>query len=190
MIATRASAPYCSPISWTPPASPSASVTTRPWHSSGSTTRSSAMRWARRAAARSSTPVTASWRASFQPWLRRAARHGFIAPWPNTRIPATTSRSRFGSARPPASLSRIIWISSAQPFNLRRACARTLSRRKAWCRTWLRELCIGKGLAFQDLGEVSLRGFDRPNPGCTRFNRVASAPRRRCGAAIAASRAR
>jgi class 3 adenylate cyclase len=24
------------------------------------------------------------------------------------------------------------------------------------------ELCIGKGLAFQDLGEVSLKGFDRP----------------------------
>ncbi|MDQ6916326.1 MAG: adenylate/guanylate cyclase domain-containing protein [Pseudomonadota bacterium] len=30
------------------------------------------------------------------------------------------------------------------------------------------ELCIGKGLTFQDLGEVSLRGFDRPdqNPCC------------------------
>jgi len=24
------------------------------------------------------------------------------------------------------------------------------------------ELCIGKGLAFQDLGEVSFKGFDRP----------------------------
>jgi hypothetical protein len=24
------------------------------------------------------------------------------------------------------------------------------------------ELCIGKGLTFQDLGEVSLNGFDRP----------------------------
>ena len=24
------------------------------------------------------------------------------------------------------------------------------------------ELCIGKGLAFHDLGEVSLRGFERP----------------------------
>jgi class 3 adenylate cyclase len=24
------------------------------------------------------------------------------------------------------------------------------------------ELCIGKGLTFQDLGEVSLKGFDRP----------------------------
>ena len=24
------------------------------------------------------------------------------------------------------------------------------------------ELCVGKGLTFQDLGEVSLKGFDRP----------------------------
>jgi class 3 adenylate cyclase len=24
------------------------------------------------------------------------------------------------------------------------------------------ELCIGKGLTFQDLGEISLKGFDRP----------------------------
>jgi class 3 adenylate cyclase len=24
------------------------------------------------------------------------------------------------------------------------------------------ELCAGKGLAFQDMGEVSLRGFERP----------------------------
>ena len=24
------------------------------------------------------------------------------------------------------------------------------------------ELCIGKGLAFHDLGEVVLKGFDRP----------------------------
>jgi len=24
------------------------------------------------------------------------------------------------------------------------------------------ELCIGKGLMFQDLGEVSLKGFERP----------------------------
>ena len=24
------------------------------------------------------------------------------------------------------------------------------------------ELCIGKGLTFQDMGEISLKGFDRP----------------------------
>jgi class 3 adenylate cyclase len=28
--------------------------------------------------------------------------------------------------------------------------------------TAIAELCIGKGLTFQDLGEVSLKGFDRP----------------------------
>jgi class 3 adenylate cyclase len=24
------------------------------------------------------------------------------------------------------------------------------------------ELCLGKGLSFEDLGEVALKGFDRP----------------------------
>ena len=34
------------------------------------------------------------------------------------------------------------------------------------------ELCIGKGLTFQDLGEISLKGFERP----VRVHAVASGP--------------
>jgi hypothetical protein len=35
------------------------------------------------------------------------------------------------------------------------------------------ELCIGKGLAFQDLGEVSFKGFERPSE-CTRSSTPAT----------------
>ena len=143
------------------------------------------------AAARSSAPETASWRASFR-CRCGALRHPHPGPFAQHAREGAASRSRFGLARRKESLSTITWICSDRPSSSRRGCAHAQPEQSLVSNV-VAELCIGKGLAFQDLGEVSLKDFERPirvhaiqQPG---EGSGASTSERTCGAFVHPSQA-
>ena len=115
-----------------------------------------------RAAARSSTPATASWRASCRRWRRSAAPPGSSARWPSTSRRTASSRSRSGSAPRRESPSRITMDLFGSTVQLAARLCSHAQPEQSLVSNAVAELCIGKGLTFQDLGEVSLKGFDRP----------------------------
>ncbi len=52
--------------------------------------------------------------------------------------------------------------SSAPPFSSRLGCARRANAGAILVSSAVRELCLGKGLQFEDKGLVELKGFDEP----------------------------
>jgi hypothetical protein len=135
---------------------------TRPWLFFRSMMRLSEMPWAHGAVARSSTPETASWRVSCRPWRRlgcatRIQRALAQHEQENRELPV---KVRIGAAAGEPVENHLDLFGSTVQLAAR-LCSHAQPEQSLVSNV-VAELCIGKGLAFQDLGEISLKGFDRP----------------------------
>src|ERR1051326_4967749 len=118
----------------------------RRWQCSACTTRLCATRCRLQAGARSSTPATASWR--------------HLSPQRARANPERPLKVRVGAAAgEPVEEHNDLFGSTVQLAA--RLCAHAQPE-QILVSSAIAELCIGKGLSFADLGEVTLKGFGQP----------------------------
>ena len=99
-------------------------------------------------------------------FVRRRARFDaqfrFSANWTSTRKRTPSVRSRFESAPQQANPSNNITICLDRQFNWPAGLCDHAQPEQILVSNAIAELCIGKGLRFEDLGEVALKGFGSP----------------------------
>src|SRR5262249_37282544 len=119
------------------------------------------MRWPLLADARLSILAMGSWPPLFRQQEQCDARSRFSGNWKNTQEnPKHPLEVRVGAAAgEPVEQNNDLFGSTVQLAA--RLCAHARPQ-QILVSNAIAELCIGKGLSFEDVGEVTLKGFDSP----------------------------